>query len=250
MGAAVAILILGLLATPRASAADIELPVAAPAAPIRIRAGGATHWPQGSYEVWVLRGDCRIEQGDVSARGSDAVLWIDRAEAYSGRPSKVIAYVEGNVIVNFGRRGDPHSISRRESERLETQSWLGRFHTTAGIELAVPVTGAEPSVKPAIFERGLKPAAPSRACRARRPASPVRPRRNRSARRSAQWPRDRWRLAIASASTAAAAAAGTSPPQRDEDRNERIVFINIADHAATSPASTNWAPSRSKPIGP
>jgi hypothetical protein len=144
-----------LLATAFSFAAEVDLPIAAPSAPIRIRADGATHWPQGNYEVWVLRGNCRIQQGDVSARGTDAVLWVDRAEAYSGRPSKVIAYLEGGVKVDFGSRGDPHSISRREADRLEDKTWLGRFHTTAGIELAVPVSRGEPNVKPAVFERGL-----------------------------------------------------------------------------------------------
>ncbi len=203
------------------SAADIELPVAAPTAPIRIRAGSATHWPQGSYEVWVLRGDCRIEQGDVSARGSDAVLWIDRAEAFSGKQSKVIAYVEGEVVVDFGRRGDPHSISQREAERLVDRSWLGRFHTTAGIEIAVPVTGVDPHVKPAIFERGLE---------ARRPVSAVRP---------AQFAREEIAPPVGQPSGDGPAQLGNRiriygrsggrwgfDVQPDHQRGERIIFIN------------------------
>jgi len=211
-----------LLTAAASSAADIELPIAAPEAPIRIRASGATHWPQGSYEVWVLRGDCRIEQGDVSAHGSDAVLWIDRAEAYSGRPSKVIAYIEGEVVVNFGRRGDPHSISQREPERLETRSWLGRFHTTAGIELAVPVTGGQPQVKPAIFERGTE---------ARRPAT--------SAVQPAQFAREEIAPPVGQPNGQGAASLGNRiriagrsggrwdfAAQNDDQRNERIIFIN------------------------
>lgn len=180
----------------------------------------------------MLRGDCHIDQGDVSARGSDAVLWIDRAEAYSGRPSKVIAYVEGDVVVDFGRRGDPHSISRRETERLQDRSWLGRFHTTAGIDLAVPVTGpvgnslqgaggVEPQVKPAIFERGLE---------ARRPESAVRP---------AQFAREEIAPPVGQPSGQGPARLGNRiqifgrsggrwgfTTDRDPERNEQIVFIN------------------------
>jgi len=168
----------------------------------------------------------------VSARGSDAVLWIDRAEAYSGRPSKVIAYVEGEAVVDFGRRGDPHSISRRETERLQDRSWLGRFHTTAGIELAVPVTGpvgnalrgaagAEPQIKPAIFERGLE---------ARRPVSAVRP---------AQFAREEIAPPVGQPSGQGPARLGNRiqifgrsggrwgfTTDRDPERNEQIVFIN------------------------
>lgn len=128
---------------------------------MRIRARSATHWPQGGYEVWVLKGDCRIEQGAVSARGSEAVLWIDRAEAYSGRPSKIIAYLEGNVDVDFGRAGDPHAISKRKAQSLQDHSWIGRFHTTAGIELSAPLSGGEPQLKPAIYERGLGARSPA-----------------------------------------------------------------------------------------
>jgi hypothetical protein len=133
----------------------IELPVAEQSAPVVIRAGGATHWRQGAYEVWVLRGGIGIEQGSVKGRGDEAVLWIDRAEAYSGRPSKVIAYLDGNVRVEFGRGGDPHAVSQRKSRDLEERSWIGRFYTTAGIELAAPLTPGEPPLKPAVYERGM-----------------------------------------------------------------------------------------------
>jgi hypothetical protein len=149
-----------------AAAAEVELPLASETAPIRIEASGATHWPQGSYEVWVLRGACAITQGDVVARGTDAVLWIDRAEAFSGRPSKVIAYLEGGVQVDFGRRGDPHSVSRRKAETLVDNAWIGRFHTTSGIHMAVPQTGYTSPQKSDLFQRGqtawLNPAQPIR----------------------------------------------------------------------------------------
>jgi hypothetical protein len=134
--------------------AAVELPVGNPTEAISIRAGGAMHWKQGAYEVWVLRNDVQLTQGDVSARGHEAVLWIDRAEAFSGRPSKIIAYLEGNVHVDFGRAGDPHAISGRRAQSLQDHTWLGRFHTTGGIELAAPLTGEEPQVRPAIFMRG------------------------------------------------------------------------------------------------
>jgi hypothetical protein len=148
------------------AAAEVELPLASETAPIRIEASGATHWPQGSYEVWVLRGACQISQGDVVARGTDAVLWIDRAEAFSGRPSKVIAYLEGGVQVDFGRRGDPHSVSRRKAETLVDNAWIGRFHTTSGIHMAVPQTGYTSPQKSELFQRGqsawLNPSQPAR----------------------------------------------------------------------------------------
>jgi hypothetical protein len=144
----------------------------------------------------------------------------------------VIAYVEGDAVVDFGRRGDPHSISRRETERLQDRSWLGRFHTTAGIELAVPMTGsvgngvrgaagAEPQIKPAIFERGLE---------ARRPVSVVQP---------AQFAREEIAPPVGQPSGQGPARLGNRiqifgrsggrwgfTTDRDPERNEQIVFIN------------------------
>ena len=149
-----ALLLVSALALPARAA--VELPVVSnQSAPVSIRAGGATHWRQGAYEVWVLRDQVRIEQANVKAEGDEAVLWIDRAEAFSGRPSKVIAYLDGRVHVDFGRGGDPHAFTGQRAHTLKDRTWLGRFHTTAGIELAAPLTPGEPAVRPAVFERGM-----------------------------------------------------------------------------------------------
>jgi lipopolysaccharide export system protein LptA len=134
--------------------AAVDLPVADPAQPIAIRAGGANHWKQGAYEVWVLRGAVHIVQGTTEAKSDEAVLWIDRAEAFSGRPSKIIAYLEGHVHVVYGKNAQAPP-GMRQLTRLEDRTWLGRFHTTSGIELSAPLTGnAESQSQPAIVSRG------------------------------------------------------------------------------------------------
>lgn len=143
----------------------IELPQEETNVPVSIRATSATHWKQGQYDVYVLRGDLEIKQGDCIATAPEAVLWLDRAEPYTGRASKVIAYLEGpqgSVRVDFGRKGDPHALSGRAAQTLVDRSWLGWFYTQAGIELSVPVPVEEPQVKPAIFERGLEARDPAR----------------------------------------------------------------------------------------
>jgi hypothetical protein len=144
--------------------ADVELPTTGPAAPIAIRANGATHFTQGQYEVWVLRGACQIVQANTAAQSSEAVLWIDRAESFSGRPSKIIAYLEGNVQVDFHHSGDPHAQTGQAAQSVRDRTWLGRFETTGGIELAVPVTTGDPTHKPSIIQRSLSawtPTAPA-----------------------------------------------------------------------------------------
>lgn len=143
----------------------IELPQEELNLPVSIKAGSATHWKQGQYDVYVLRGDLQIKQGDTVATAPEAVLWLDRAEPYTGRSSKVIAYLEGpqgSVRVDFGRGGDPHALTGRKAQSLVDRNWLGWFYTQAGIELSVPVPTGEPQVKPAIFERGLEARDPSK----------------------------------------------------------------------------------------
>jgi lipopolysaccharide export system protein LptA len=134
----------------------VELPTRGASAPIAIRASGATHFTQGQYEVWVLRGACRIQQGRTIARGDEAVLWIDRAEAFSGRPSKVIAYFEGHAQVDFHRDGQPHAGTGQNAQSVLDHTWLGRFETTSGIEMAVPLAGGEAGPRPAIVQRSLE----------------------------------------------------------------------------------------------
>src|SRR5205823_6566121 len=141
------------LLAPLAARAAVEIPVGDPTQSIAIRAGAATHWSQGAYEVWVLRGAVQITQGKTAAKSDEAVLWINRAEAFGGQPSKVIAYLEGNVRVEFGPGSNTTGLPGVQQPRLEDRTWLGRFHTTAGIELSAPPS-TEPPVRPAIFQRG------------------------------------------------------------------------------------------------
>jgi hypothetical protein len=137
-----------------ASAAEVDIPIGNKSLPISIQADSATSWKQGAYEVWVLRGRCLLRQGDVVARSAEAVMWIDRAELYSGRNSKVIGYFEGDVTVDFGTTGDPLAAGFTKRGLLKDRSWVGRFHTVGGIDLKAPLTSGEPNVKPAIFDRG------------------------------------------------------------------------------------------------
>ncbi len=58
---------------------DVRFPRPPASAPIKATAQAANHWRVGSYDVWILRGNCHIAQGELSLTGSEAVLWIDRA---------------------------------------------------------------------------------------------------------------------------------------------------------------------------
>ncbi len=130
------------------AAAQIEMPQPDAAEPIVITAGAANYWQQGQYEVWVLRGNCRICQGSSSARASEAVLWIDRAAAPQRRRSKLIAYIEGDVTV------EPASADA--TDRLTDQTWFGRFYTSGEIRVHAAQVAGKPDVWPAVYQHGLE----------------------------------------------------------------------------------------------
>lgn len=94
-----------------------------------------------------MRGNFHIRQGSDSASAQEAVLWIERSGLNSTEPSKVIAYLERDVAVDF---------SRHETKaQLADWSWLGRFQTTGQIEVEVPQVDGALNELPAIYHRGM-----------------------------------------------------------------------------------------------
>jgi hypothetical protein len=135
----------------------ITLPAADETAPILATAKEASHWKQGNYDVWHLRGDCRLTQGTSEIRGPEAVLWVDAATESDEAPAKVIAYFEGErsqqVALEFK---DPAGGAQKN--RLETPTWFGRLLTSSDVDVQTPAThrGAATNNPPAIVTRGLK----------------------------------------------------------------------------------------------
>jgi hypothetical protein len=140
----------------RPARAAIDAPQADPRAPLVVRAESSTRWREGVYEVWHLRGNCEVRQAELSARASEAVLWIERAEPFSGRPDHIIAYFEGGVAVERWRAGAPHQATGRRTDSIAVDHWLARFNTIAGVESQSPLDGAAPRVRPAVYERGVE----------------------------------------------------------------------------------------------
>ena len=150
--------------------AEVDLPQPDTAAPITIEAAAGNSWRQGQYEVWILRGNCRIAQGSAGARADEAVVWIDRAAADEHRPSKVIAYLDGEVALNF--RGAPGS------PRLADRYWFGRFFTITAVQVHAAEVAGRPDVMPAVYHRAEQQMQPRPADTAASPSpgsNPVRP---------------------------------------------------------------------------
>ncbi|MCE5302652.1 MAG: hypothetical protein LLF97_06020 [Planctomycetaceae bacterium] len=115
--------------------------------PITITAQAGNQWEVGSYEVWVLRGDCVIRQGQGLARCREAVLWIDRTGDMTPRQQKVIAYLEGDVKLSWA----PSTAG----PELTDQTWFGRFWSGAGVNVRAEMLAGKPNEMPPIYGRGM-----------------------------------------------------------------------------------------------
>jgi lipopolysaccharide export system protein LptA len=129
----------------------IELAAARPSDPITISADQANRWKEGSYVILLLRGRCVVSQGGNVCRGNDAVVWIKEGDGTEQRPSKVVAYLEGDVQIEAGRRPDVRQPTRPPSN---DRGWLGRF-SAYKVNISTPPPRGEPTVKPAFYQNAL-----------------------------------------------------------------------------------------------
>ncbi len=127
----------------QAPAAKFQLPAGDWQAPIRISADHSYHWEEGSYQVVLLTGDCRVLQGTTSIAAKQAVLWIDR-EPTGPFSTKIIGYYEGEVEFSSSTAG---------GVRFRDSRYLGRLVTQAGIELTIRRPEPIPDQLPAIYQR-------------------------------------------------------------------------------------------------
>jgi hypothetical protein len=118
-----------------------------PADPIAVSAEAANHWTSGSYDVWLLRGNCAIRQGTQSARGREAVLWIERANNQNRNENKVIVYLEDDVQIEGRAKTGPVKFAE--------PSWLARYTTTRDVQPIAQNVAGQPDVMPSIYQRGL-----------------------------------------------------------------------------------------------
>jgi hypothetical protein len=145
-----------LLLWPRLAAAEVELPMADIQSPIRITADEARRWREGAFDVWLLSGGCEIRQGEVVATSREAVLWVNLGDPVLKTPSKIIVYLERDVVIDFSHGRQAHSITRRRAHTITEKTWLGRFHTVAGIDFDVPVEGRSSQSEPPVVRRGVE----------------------------------------------------------------------------------------------
>ena len=133
---------------------EVEPPLADIQAPIRISAAESSRWQEGEYDVWLLRGGCRLQQANLDARAEEAVLWVTRGDPLAKIPTKIIAYLETDVVIDFQHQQPAHARTGRRADTLQDKRWLGRFHTLSQVHFDVTAEPAE-TQPPAFFHRGV-----------------------------------------------------------------------------------------------
>ncbi|MCH2130302.1 MAG: organic solvent tolerance protein OstA [Pirellulaceae bacterium] len=124
-------------------------------APIAVSAEQAQRWYQGSYEVWYLRGACRIEQQRMMATGQHAVVWIDRTPGPINAPPTTIVYLEGDV--NVRNIGETSATPDTDSpSTLQADRWTTQLFSTLPLQVQAPLQDISPDHPPEIYARATE----------------------------------------------------------------------------------------------
>jgi len=144
------------IAAPHPLLADpiIQSPVLNSGEAIRISARQANRWQEQGFEVWHLRGDCRVAQDNMTATGSEAIVWIKRAAPRSGAGNQVLVYFEGKVRVDYSHRSEPHRATGQTAQSITGRSWFGRLESSAPVDVQTVTVGGRPTAEPEIYARG------------------------------------------------------------------------------------------------
>lgn len=113
----------------QAAADTIRIPAPARTEPIVVSADVGRRTMQGCQELWVLQGNCSVAQGAAVAQADSAVIWIDRVPSWQPGPSRLTAYLEGNVSVESSQPG--------AWAKLADGRWAGTFETVRELALRV-----------------------------------------------------------------------------------------------------------------
>ncbi len=98
------------------SASDLDLPLIPPEYRIEITAERVAHESRGDYDVLAFEGSCHLQQGEFHASADEIILWLERSGWGQEHPGKVIVYLNGSAIADWG-----------QGRRLSDHRWMGRL---------------------------------------------------------------------------------------------------------------------------
>ncbi len=152
------VVVFGVLLFASRAAADVQFAQGDPNAPLTISADRAERIPDGLSDVWVLSGNCLIQQGDVVARSQSGVIWVEKLVGSPGYG--VSAYLESNVLVERSRRplaaGPQPGMERLPSPTLSDQKWMGKFTTHQVPRIAIRSVVVNPAHDSDLMRRAVR----------------------------------------------------------------------------------------------
>ncbi|REK19142.1 MAG: LPS-assembly protein LptD [Planctomycetota bacterium] len=134
---------------------QVELPPGRLADRITLAADSGAHWVEGSYDVYLLEGNCYVNQGLTYARSRQAVLWVERGGPLGNPPHKVIAYLEGDVEISYqpGEAAGEDGIRAAGAAKIADQHWFGRFYSAVPVDVRPTAWVEPPATKPEVYGR-------------------------------------------------------------------------------------------------
>ncbi len=131
--------------------AQIQLPDGNLSSRVIVAADAASHWTEGSYDVYLLRGNCYINQGLTYAHSREAVVWIERGGPGGEPPHKVIAYLDGDVTINYQQAESQNKAAGAAT--LTDKNWFGRFYSLHPIDVRPTKLEPPPTTRPEVYQR-------------------------------------------------------------------------------------------------
>ena len=152
----VSVLMLGsILESTGVQAKQISYPRPAADKPISVSSGNITRWQAGQFEVLHISKGVLITQGAVSASSDEAIIYVEAPDGGvdESRGYKIVAYLEGNVVVQLDRKGPAHESNGESADQIVDDRWLGRFFTTGTVDLDRNALRQNLDDLPAIYNR-------------------------------------------------------------------------------------------------
>ena len=150
------VLVLGvILDTTCVQAKQVSYPRPSTDNPISVSSGNITRWQAGQFEVLHITGGVLITQGSVSASSDEAIVYVESPEGIPAESGgyKIIAYLEGNVVVQLDRKGPDHESVGESADQIVDDRWLGRFFTTKTVDLDRNALSQDLDDLPVIYDR-------------------------------------------------------------------------------------------------
>ena len=121
------------IAAPQTAAEEVTFTRPGLNSSIEVSGERMTRWIEGGYEILHVVGSPVVRQGQLTAQSNEMILWIEipadplEQLQQDQRPFKVIAYLEGDVVIDIPRAGPAH----RETDFPRFPTERGSFRNTS-----------------------------------------------------------------------------------------------------------------------